>query len=89
MILVSAKFAGPSPPTACRFAVHPRDQPGGEGLAARLAGRANSPYECCFVLLVPHEYSDCIHQGDMQRERVGKAHKDSGYIDRHDCRIVY
>ena len=41
------------------------------------------------VLLLPHEYSDCIHQGDMQRKRVGKAHKDSGYIDRHDCRIVY
>ena len=42
-----------------------------------------------YVLLLPHEYSDCIHQGDMQHKRVGKAHKDSGYIDRHDYRIVY
>ena len=32
----SAKFARPFPPTACRFAAHPRNWPGGEGLAARL-----------------------------------------------------
>ena len=33
---LSAKFARPSPPTECCFATHPRDQPGREGLAARL-----------------------------------------------------